>query len=158
MRRERWKDVVGYEGLYQVSDLGKILRVKQGGRKAKILRTSSRDTSGRMGAVLRKDGVARTQYVDRIVMAAWVGPIKAGQTVWHNRRGIADNSVENLSYGPRIGDHKRYRETCVKRSDGIVFISIAQAAAITGIDESGIRKVCNGEAKSAGGWSWERIE
>jgi len=54
---ERWRDVVGYEGLYQVSNLGRIMRVGQVGRKAKLLRASPRDTGGRLGVALRKDGL-----------------------------------------------------------------------------------------------------
>ena len=104
---EQWKWVVGYEGLYRVSNLGRIMRVKQGGWKAKLLRMKARDTNGRLGVALRKDGVARTEYVDRIVLAAWVGQIPMGQTVLH-AGGIADNTVENLSYGGR---------TCKRRKE-----------------------------------------
>jgi hypothetical protein len=98
---EQWKWVVGYEGLYQVSNLGRITRVARAGQKGKILRMKPRDTNGRLGVALRKGGVARTMYVDRVVMAAWEGPIAAGQTVLHGRAGIADNSLCNLSYGAR---------------------------------------------------------
>ena len=97
---EQWKWVVGYEGLYQVSNMGRIMRVKRAGQKGKILRTGLRDTGGRLGVSLRKDGKGRTKYVDRIVIAAWVGPAR-GQTVVHTG-GIEDNSVENLSYRPRV--------------------------------------------------------
>ncbi len=95
---EQWKWVVGYEGLYRVSDLGRIMRVALTGRKAKMLRMKARNTNGRLGVGLRKDGKGRTEYVDRIVLAAWVGP-SCGQTVLH-ARGIADNSVGNLTWGP----------------------------------------------------------
>jgi hypothetical protein len=97
---EQWKWIVGYEGLYQVSNLGRIMRVARAGQKAKLLRMKARDTNGRLGVGLRKDGIVRTEYVDRIVLAAWVGQIPMGQTVLH-ARGIADNSVGNLSYGDR---------------------------------------------------------
>jgi len=97
---EKWKWVVGYERAYKVSNLGRIMRVAHCGQKAKILRTSPRNANGRLGVVLREDGKGRTEYVDRIVLAAWVGPIGAGQTVLHGV-GITDNSVENLSYGCR---------------------------------------------------------
>jgi len=167
MYSEQWRDVVGYEGLYQVSSLGRVMRVIQRDadgkvvRKAKMLRSSPRDASGRMGVALRKDGAARTHYVDRTVLDAWVGPIGVGQTVLYGR-GIADNSVANLSYGSppvRVGrERKRYRGVCVRRSDGIMFISMAQAAEFSGIDESGIRKVCKGRADRAGGWGWERVD
>ena len=98
---EQWKQVVGYEGLYSVSDWGRLMRLAHGGMKGRLLRPGPRDTCGRLGVALRKDGVARTYYVDRIVMAAFVGPIAPGQTVLHGW-GIADNTLANLSYGRRV--------------------------------------------------------
>jgi hypothetical protein len=98
---EQWKWVVGYEGLYRVSNLGRIMRVKRAGRKAKLLRMKARDTGGRLGVGLRKDGIVRTEYVDRIVLAAWVGEGGEGQTVLHGGMGIANNSITNLTWGPR---------------------------------------------------------
>jgi hypothetical protein len=165
MRIERWGWVVGYEGLYQVSDKGRVLRFPQrdaDGRliqKEKLLRGSPRDKGGRLCVALRKDGVVRTEYIDRIVLAAWVGPIAEGQAVLHGGAGIADNYVENLSYGSRTCKRrKRKKGVCIIRSDDTIFISIAQAAECSGIDESGIRRACKSEAGRAGKWGWERIE
>ena len=163
MRFERWRDVVGYEGLYQISDLGRVLRVPQRDadgkivRKEKILRSSPRDKSGRMGVRLRKDKVGKGHYVDKLVLAAWVGPMKTGYKVVHGEEGITDNSVENLVYKPRKS--KKWRPgVCVLRSDDAIFVSFAHAAECSGISEGRIRRACKERHTYAGGWQWQRME
>jgi len=162
MSVERWRDVVGYERMYQVSDLGRVMRVEQRDadgravRKAKLLQASPHYTSRRMGVGLRKDGVTKKVYVDRVVLAAWIGPIKAGQVVLHGPLGVANNSVGNLSYGSRDKcKRKPHHGARVRRSDGKEFISMASAAREVGVGESRIWLVCNSRSKRAGGWGWE---
>lgn len=46
--KEIWKDVVGYEGLYQVSNLGRVKAMPKRGHKEKIMKPS-----------LKKDGYNR---------------------------------------------------------------------------------------------------
>jgi len=105
--------------------------------------------TGRITLTLVKEGARKQVPVDRLVMAAWVRPCPAGCKILHGERGMADNSVGNLSYGYKAGKGRR-----VSRSDGREFISITEAARDTGIHMTGIWAACNGRAKTAGGYRW----
>lgn len=169
-RSEQWRDVVGYEGLYQVSNLGRVksldrvVQRKLGGparRKGRVLRSM---LSGAYLVVgLYKGGIKTTIAVHRVVAAAWIGPCSDGQEVCHGPNGKLDNSVSNLSYGTRssnILDRRRDGTHCgrpVRCSDGKEYISMKVAAEETGCDVSGIWAVCNGHRKRTGGYGWTYI-
>jgi len=105
---EQWRDVVGYEGWYQVSDLGKVRsvdRVVRGARgepktlTGKVLKPAANSASDHLGVALCKEGNQRTVCIHQLVMAAWIGPRPKGLEVLHGPNGVEDNSVGNLSYG-----------------------------------------------------------
>ena len=170
--KEEWKDVVGYEGFYQTSNLGRVRSVDrivpvtgQKSRRLKglILRPSC-TVYGHFNVNLSKDGIERSIRVHRIVAEAWFGPYPEGKEVCHGPNGNKDNSITNLSYGTRSENllHKRRDGTHsgrpVRRSDGVEYISLAVAAEETGCFLTNIRKVCLGQRKSAGGYSWAYLE
>lgn len=80
---EKWRPVVEYEGLYEVSNLG---RVRSLDRIADHPITGPRRHRGRVlrqngvnnQVTLFKDGVARAVLVQRVVAAAWLGPCPPG--------------------------------------------------------------------------------
>jgi len=103
---EIWKDVPGYEGRYQVSDLGNVRSVDRyvdcgyGGRrryKGKALHPGARP-SGHTTVALGKRNSAS---VHRLVMLAFVGPCPAGHEVLHDDHNPANNALTNLRYGTR---------------------------------------------------------
>jgi hypothetical protein len=166
---ERWKWVVGYEGLYEVSDLGRVRSVDRVVRHSqhstknllgRVLRPAPYIKSGRLGVLLCKEGVPRTTKVHRIVMAAWVGPCPDGCEVRHGPNGVSDNSVSNLSYGTRSENQlDRRRDGTdngrrVVRSDGVEFVNMREAAEESDCHASHIWLVCKGKAKSARGYGW----
>jgi len=169
---ERWRDVVGYEGLYQVSDMGRVRSVNrvvsdgQGGTrklKERILQSSPVGRCCHLVTHIYKNGIEQTIRVHQLVAAAWIGPCPDGQQVRHGPNGAADNSVSNLCYGTRSEDglDKRRDGTHggrpVRRSDGIEFINMAVAAEETSCWYPHIWEVCNGCRKTAGGYGWEYI-
>ena len=111
---EIWRDIPGYEGRYQVSNLGRVkslprvtTRVESSGRKVaqpilgRILRDST-NKSGYRYVVLRSGGKSVTREVHVLVAAAFLGPRpNEEQQVRHLNGNRLDCSVENLSYGTR---------------------------------------------------------
>lgn len=102
---ETWKPIVGMEGSYEVSDHGRVrsldrtVRTKRGPRRVSgriLVPTLCR---GYPRVCICSDGVNRTEYVHRLVMAAFVGPCPAGMEVCHNNGDPADSRMENLRYG-----------------------------------------------------------
>lgn len=98
---EVWKPVVGYEGWYEVSNLGLIRRVKatrchpvcgEG-----LLRPVV-DNHGYIQVTLRRDGRKATARVHRLVAEAFLGPCPPGCEVNHILDPKSDNRLTNLEY------------------------------------------------------------
>lgn len=90
---ELWQPVRGYEGLYEVSNLGAVRNVVTG-----RLKSSSPRKAGYLTLGLSKGGVAQTVDVHRLVMDAFVGPCPPGCNVNH-KDGVKTNpALDNLEY------------------------------------------------------------
>ena len=102
MEKEIWRDVPGFEGLYQASNLGRVrsldreVRHNYGGtavKKGKIL-TQKHE---RAQVTFIKDGVRSYPFVSRLVYSAFNGPIPDGLQVNHINEDFTDNRLENLN-------------------------------------------------------------
>ena len=107
---ELWLPVVGFEGLYEVSNHGRvrslhrIVKHRHGGErrwKGRMMALTICRTTGYRQVGLNKDGERKTFTVHQLVAAAFFGPCPEGLYVRHGPAGPLDNSVENLSYGTR---------------------------------------------------------
>lgn len=179
---EVWKDVLGYEGFYQVSNTGKVRsldRVVNAKSFSKTLKTGkllkpSKNEKGYLRVRLCYNGKTKMFRIHRLVFETFIGPIPKGYEINHLDENKENNALSNLSlvthtenmnYGTCI---KRSSEKRVngKRSKPVVqfdlngnFIrrwpSIAQVArelSIYGID---ICNCCKGKLKTSGGFIWK---
>lgn len=108
---ERWLPVVGYEGYYEVSDLGRVRSVERlvirGNAPMRVrerIRRCHTGKDGRMDVVLSRGGVNRTLLVHRLVLAAFVGPQPEEQEGCHWNGDASDNRLENLRWDTRSGN------------------------------------------------------
>ena len=94
---ELWKPVVGYEGLYEVSDLGQVRSVPRPRAKGGIL-TQTPNTKGRLMVSLSKPGLGvKNLQVHRLVAEAFLGP--SDLLVLHDDGDHTNNLPGNLKYG-----------------------------------------------------------
>ena len=108
-RAERWKPVTGYEGIYEVSNHGRVRSVdrtvtRSDGRvcrrKGKILRTTP-NQDGYPRANLSTQGKSQVRHVHALVAEAFIGPRPDGVDVCHGDGDPANNRLDNLRYGTR---------------------------------------------------------
>lgn len=92
MEEEIWKDIHGYEGLYQVSNLGNVFSV----RNKKILSQSEHTTYSIV--CLSKDGKSKAFGVHRLVASAFIPNPDGKNTVNHINCNRHDNRAENLEW------------------------------------------------------------
>ena len=178
---EVWKEIPGFEGLYQVSNLGRVKSLpRQRKGRGKGFRTTPEKvlTPIRVGDYL---GVqlcdlerVEKRYVHRLVAQSFLENMEGKREVNHIDEDKANNRVSNLewcdhryniNYGTTkerisIAHKNRVRTTRVLQiKDDIViatFNTAAEAERQTGVDASAIRKVCLNRPKfiTAGGYKW----
>jgi len=107
MSREEWRDVNGYEELYQVSDRGRVKRVARGHgtHPGRILRPGQH-RNGYLTVMLYRDGKQARVYVHRLVAVAFHGPAPEGCEVNHRNGDKHDNRTENLEWMTKSENHK----------------------------------------------------
>lgn len=111
---ERWKDIPGYEGLYQVSNHGRVKSVARklacperanikGGRRAVSEKILSQSVHRYCSVSLSRGGIVETALVHRLVLLAFVGPCPDGMMCRHfPDRRTTNNRIENLSWGTNL--------------------------------------------------------
>lgn len=92
---EIWKDVVGYEGHYRVSQSGRIVSIKNGGWK---VLTPDVIRSGYERIHLHKEATGRKILVHRIVAEAFIGPCPHGKQCNHIDGNKRNNNLANLEW------------------------------------------------------------
>lgn len=96
---EQWKPVVGYEGLYEVSDQGRVKSLRSG----KIMKLSVANT-GYMQLQLSAKPRRNVCHVHRLVLEAFVGPAPIGMEGCHANGIRTDNRLSNLRWDTRKGN------------------------------------------------------
>ena len=173
---ENWKSVVGYEGLYEVSDLGRVKSLWHG--KDKILKPW-KTHKGYLRVNLYKDGQRKMQFVHRLAAEAFIQNPNNLETVNHKDEDKTNNTVINLEWMSRE-DNNNYGTRNKRAGEAIskaninnpmlsnkvqmfdkftgellaIFPSTMEANRITGIANQHISKCCRGKLKSAGGYIW----
>lgn len=108
---EVWKDVVGHEGKYQVSSLGRVKSLPRqitypNGRsktlcsrkiEGQFLRPGRSLKSGYLSVTLGHK--ANGRYIHQLVAETFLGPRPQGLLIRHLNGDPSDNRVENLAYG-----------------------------------------------------------
>ena len=96
---ERWKTIPGYEGWYEISDLGRVKRMVAGqGAIAGRILSPGGDGGGYLIVGLSINGTRRHHKVRRLVAAAFLGPCPEGKEVNHKDGNKKNNCPENLEY------------------------------------------------------------
>jgi hypothetical protein len=106
---EEWRDIVGYESLYQVSDLGRVRRVisRTSGKAGHVLRPSMRSYKH---VTLYRDKKHTTPNVHQLVAAAFLGPCPSGYCINHKDGIKHNNRLVNLEYRTPRGNRDHAME------------------------------------------------
>ena len=95
MQEEIWRPVVGYEGLYEVSNLGRIRSIKR--KKYHILRPAGGRTTYHKVS-LYKGGKGKTHYVHRLTAIAFIPNPHLLPCINHKDERKYNNRAENLEW------------------------------------------------------------
>ncbi|BAM20907.1 HNH endonuclease [Enterococcus phage BC611] len=175
---EEWLDIKGYEGLYQISNLGRVKSLSKrvvysnGSIREvpeKIL-TPSESTQGYLKVNFFKDKKPKTKYIHKLVYVTFVSEVKEGNQLNHINECKFDNTLanleevtakENINHGTRTMRQAWFNSKPVKAvsvEDGSVklFPSASQASR-EGFSRRHISNVCKGKEKTHLGYVWEYL-
>lgn len=97
--REIWKPVVGFEGWYEVSSLGRVRRLIGGnGTRPGSIKNPTPDKDGYLKLGLYARDGRKMAMVHRLVARAFLGECPPGYEVNHRDGDRANNSTSNIEY------------------------------------------------------------
>ncbi len=155
MEIEIWKPVVGFEGSYDISNLGRIKSIERiiTQSNGKTLRVRERirvigfgNAKGAYENIrLGKGGVFKTFYVHHLVLTAFVCPMPDGKEGCHGDGNKRNNRLSNLRWDTRKANHAdkniHNTQTCgmrhpkAKLTDDLVFQIRARRASGANLHE-----------------------
>ena len=177
---EEWRDIKGYEGIYKISNLGRVKSLKRFRKgkngslaplKERILKPKI-SNKGYYQVCLYKNSKAGLYYVHRLVWIAFNGQIIENMQVNHINEVKTDNRLsnlnlmtqkENLNWGTRNERSAKNRSKSVLQfdlNDNLIkeFPSLMQVERELGFSYQNICACCNGKLKQAYGYKWKYKE
>lgn len=165
---ELWKNIEGYEGRYQVSNMGRVKSIKPRGKDIEVFMSCCPNAMGYPIVLLSKDGKKKTLLVHRLVAKAFIPNPNEFNLINHKNEIKTDNRAENLEwcdakynteYSYRLhpnvkANGKRVR--CVET--GVIYPSIGNAGFKTGIKYQHISRACRNKKRTAGSFHWEFVD
>jgi hypothetical protein len=136
MENEIWKDIKGYEGLYQVSNNARVKSVARFNGKMTVyekIKKQSTGSSGYLFVMLYKENIGKNNSVHRLVAEAFIPNPDNKPQVNHIDGNKKNNQIcnlewctrkENTQHAIRTGLNKLYNNRCLDDED---ILSIVRA-------------------------------
>lgn len=169
--QEVWKDIEGYEGKYQISNLGNVKSLNYRGQGYAKNLVPKVNNYGRLWVELMKDGVKRQFLIHRLVGMAFIPNPDNLPQINHMDENPRNNRMDNLEWctgeynrGQYIKNHpggrKKINVLPVNQidSDGNIVKRWNDSRTITnetGMSQWSITQCCDGKRKTAYGFRWQ---
>lgn len=177
MEQEIWKPVIGYEGLYEVSNFGNVDSLNYNHTNKRKRRIQREGRGGYMYVNLHKGGKTVTKKTHRLVAEAFIPNPHNLPQVNHKDENKLNNRADNLewcnsSYNNKYGNRPRKVLDAYKRNGAIVaerpvvkidkngtivaeYISISEAARSVGVRRESVRDCVLGRQLTCVGYFWK---
>ena len=165
---EVWKDVLGYEGLYKVSDRGNVRSLDRinhiGSRYSGRILKPRYDRGGYLRVGLCKDGKMKTKFIHRLVLEAFIPNLEKLPEVNHKDENPSNNKLSNLEWCTREhninhgtrnervaqAQSKKVRAVNVETGEVVKFNSTREAGR-KGYTQGHVAAACRGDYSKGGG-------
>lgn len=169
---EEWKDIEGYEGIYKISNLGRVKSLSrinpQNKYQKEIIMKNRLNSNGYLTIKLMKNGKAKIKTLHRLVASAFIPNEYNLPCVNHIDEDRTNNNVENLewcSYEYNDNYGNRNKKIAINNGHPIVaicpngtqelYLSLSEASRI--LKKDGVGNICKalkGQLHSAYGRKW----
>lgn len=171
---EVWKDVVGYEGLYRISNQGTVCRLYKNG---KVNFMTPRILNGYWRVKLCNGNTQKEYFLHRLIAQAFIPNPENKPEINHINGIKTDNRIENLEWVTRSENaihatktgllkysEYRYNRTrdvnskpvmCVET--GKIYVSCTEAGKDIKTDAAHIGECISGKRNTAGGYHWKLV-
>jgi hypothetical protein len=175
MIMEIWKDIKGYEGLYQVSNFGNVKRIlfinnicsKQ---KEKLLKINI-NKFGRCLVHLYKNNIRKAKQVHRLVATAFIDNPKNLPQINHLDGNPQNNNITNLEWCTakenmkhsyhsglnKIREYNNQNKKSIIRNDGVIYDCAYNASKDLKVSVSSIRDCLKGRSKTCKGFTFRYV-
>lgn len=159
--KEIWVDVIGYEGLYKISNLG---RIESNHHDIAIILRNSNNGHGYLTYSLNSGNKkTKTFYAHRLVAKHFIPKIEGKDYVNHKDGNKSNNTVQNLEWctalensahalsnglQTRIGANHSVAKTVLNTVYGIYYDTLTEAAKFYGIKKTTLAAMLNGKNKN----------
>ena len=161
--KEYWKDIEGYEGLYQISNVGRVKSLYSG----KVLK-EVKTTNGYLSIRLYKNGISHRFSIHRLVAKAFIPNHENKPEVNHIDEDKTNNKVSNLEWNTRL-ENMRHGSIIQRKQKPVFavnksmefdyyFNSLKEDAETLNLHASNITNVLKGRYKQSGGFYFEYAE
>ena len=161
-KAEEWRDVPGYAGVYQVSNLGRA-------RSSRGILSPAVSWDGYCRVALRKNGTRVMIALHRLVALVFIPNPENKPQVNHKDGDRRNCKVENLEWVTNAENQRhrrrvnnsggnRGKRAVVCTTTGQTFETISEAARQTGTRIASILECCKGQRKKANGYGWQYKE
>lgn len=169
---EIWRPIVNFEGLYDVSNIGRVRSLNYRGHNKKEILKSYISNNGYVYIRLTKNGKNKLYRVHRLVAMAFIPNPNNLPIINHKNEIKTDNRAENLewcthSYNWKYSgiDKKAHNAACQVNKKPVLqysktgellneYESLSEASQQIAIPYQCISACCRGELKSSGGYIW----
>lgn len=156
--KETWKAIEGYEGIYEVSTMGRVKSIKYG--KERIMK-HRKDKDGYLFLSLFKNNKGKTERIHRLVANAFIINDDATKTeINHIDKNRTNNRYSNLEwcehkYNIVYSNAKTVNQYTIDGEFIKQWESTHEVKRALGYSQGHISSCCRGECRKAYGYIWK---